>query len=499
MCFMKLVFLSVCLLAWGFVADEVFSETLHIGVRGPQTISWFNLDPANTLSTDQNMVLNNIYRGLIDFDSYANIIPGIAEVWVVSLDQKNYVFSIKKDVYFHDGEKVTADKVRDSIERVVRNNFYPSYFLRYVKGYGEFKSRKTTHLSGVKVLNSNQLSIELVNPFSPFLAYLATTGLAIVKEDKNGRLVGCGPYKIAKIIGGNLYLDRWGHDSTNDSIRSIVIHYYNTSREFISSFTTGQTDFIYNLYPNEIIFLKEHKNEIKYRPALATFTVFLNVRSNAFKNEEIRRWILCKLNEVFFNKRESLKILKDYLPTGVFGHRERSFLCPTKETPTLSTYQKNRSFKIVVPEELTDEKEIKQLTEIFSSVGLQPIFDIDSYGNTYYDKLRKQRFDAIYLRIIASINDPDFFYLFLDQQSPLNYTQHNDIKLSKLIQKAAEAISVDERISIYEDLNNYLFKKAYILNLWQPQFAFVISKKFDLVENAYRYYPSFEMIKYYEQ
>lgn len=47
--------------------------------------------------------------------------PWLAESWTISPDGKQYIFTLRHDVRFTDGEPLTADAVKQNIEAVLDN------------------------------------------------------------------------------------------------------------------------------------------------------------------------------------------------------------------------------------------------------------------------------------------------------------------------------------------------------------------------------------------
>ena len=62
------------------------------------------LDPALETDGESFKVCDNIYETLVTFTpENTEVIPGLAESWVVSVDRKTYTFDLRKGVTFHDG------------------------------------------------------------------------------------------------------------------------------------------------------------------------------------------------------------------------------------------------------------------------------------------------------------------------------------------------------------------------------------------------------------
>src|SRR5579862_2213794 len=80
-----------------------------------QVTTW---DPIKSFSTEV-LYMANLYEPLV----YANppgaatpFRPGLAKSWSKSADGKTWTFHLRRGVTFHDGEPLTADAVKQSIE-----------------------------------------------------------------------------------------------------------------------------------------------------------------------------------------------------------------------------------------------------------------------------------------------------------------------------------------------------------------------------------------------
>jgi peptide/nickel transport system substrate-binding protein len=79
------------------------------------------LDPARAYDTAAGEVIQNVYETLVFYDGGATdkFVPQLAESWTVSDDGKTWVFTIRKDVKFHNGDVMTASDVAYSFQRGV--------------------------------------------------------------------------------------------------------------------------------------------------------------------------------------------------------------------------------------------------------------------------------------------------------------------------------------------------------------------------------------------
>jgi len=91
---------------------------------------------ADTLEPTQNyfgwvVMRYGLGECLTKFDEKMNIVPWLAESWSVSDDHLTWTFKIKDGVKFSNGDALTADAVRQSIERAFDKNNRAATFFEY--------------------------------------------------------------------------------------------------------------------------------------------------------------------------------------------------------------------------------------------------------------------------------------------------------------------------------------------------------------------------------
>ena len=77
-----------------------------------------SLDPHKATAAGTKEILFNIFEGLVKSDENGNLICAVASDYTISEDGLVYTFTLRENVKFHNGDVVTAEDVKYSLERV---------------------------------------------------------------------------------------------------------------------------------------------------------------------------------------------------------------------------------------------------------------------------------------------------------------------------------------------------------------------------------------------
>ncbi len=210
------VILLSCLLAFSLVGNG-FAATPRSGGTfvfcAPYGGDIFSLDMHRTTRTQDYIVGLNIFRSLYRWDASTNLpVLDLATKVETSDDGLTYTFSLRKDVFFHNGRPMTADDIIYSYERIMKPETASSaiIFIRNIKGAAAFQDGKATSIAGLKKIDAHTLSIELENAQDiGYLLYEIETAIVPREEieakgDAFGtNPVGCGPFRFVKWVKGS--------------------------------------------------------------------------------------------------------------------------------------------------------------------------------------------------------------------------------------------------------------------------------------------------------
>ena len=125
---------GAALVPGGRIQDATPQTGGTLRVRGLAESGRPDLDPA---SGRWVFVTEQIYEGLVWLDEKLQPSPRLAQYWTISKDGRTYVFYLRPGVKFHNGDALTSEDVKFSLERLLRretNSPVRDYFLARIAG-----------------------------------------------------------------------------------------------------------------------------------------------------------------------------------------------------------------------------------------------------------------------------------------------------------------------------------------------------------------------------
>lgn len=121
---------------------------------------------------DNTSVITNLVDGLLENDSYGNLVPALAEDWSVSSDGLTYTYKLRKDAkwYTADGEEYASVKAQDfvtGIKYAADNKGQAMDLIQNsIKGLNDYVTGVTNDFStvGVKALDDYTVEYTLTRP-----------------------------------------------------------------------------------------------------------------------------------------------------------------------------------------------------------------------------------------------------------------------------------------------------------------------------------------------
>ncbi len=238
-----------------------------------------SLDPHKQWNPDSYYVYRNIFDNLISRDNDGKIVPQIATKWENRSDTE-VVFTIRDDVVFHDGEKLTPEDVAFSVNRITNKDFGSPQL-------GQFNKIVSAEVTG-----DNEVTLKTDGAYPVLLPQLVKLSIVpqhvvekVGDDEFNANPVGSGPYKFGGWQRGvSVKLERndeyWGEKGKFASAEFRSVPDASTR---VANLQTGETDLAVTLDSDQaaqlegsgtakpVIALTERVAYLKLNPTRAPF------------------------------------------------------------------------------------------------------------------------------------------------------------------------------------------------------------------------------------
>lgn len=196
-----------------------------------------NLDIRETAGAALDQILvDNIYQGLVSRTPEQDIVPALAEDWEISPDGLTYTFTLREGVLFHDGQELTPADVVWSLQT---RKDTPAW-------------RDSARLANVETIaaEGQEITLTLTQPDSSLLWNLTGRAGIILKEgdtvDYKTAANGTGPFVLDTWRqGDSITFDRneeyWGDPA---SVAEVVFDYIPDNQAALNAALAGEVDVV---------------------------------------------------------------------------------------------------------------------------------------------------------------------------------------------------------------------------------------------------------------
>lgn len=255
-----------------------------VGLTGEPT----NLDFTTTSgSAIPQLLMNNVYEGLVTIDQEGEVQPRLAESWEVNGDRTVYTFTLHEGVTFSDGSPFTADDVVASIGRVKDD-----WTLSLKSKMDVVKKAEAT--------SDTEVAVTLRHPSNSWLFDMGTSVGAMFPDDLSADLateaVGTGPYTVEDVAPGDHITlaardDYWGEAP---GIQDVTVRYFADANAQANAVRAGDIDMAYNLQAPDLLAGLERDEDLQVIDGTSTGEVLLALNNTEppFDDLRVRRAVM---------------------------------------------------------------------------------------------------------------------------------------------------------------------------------------------------------------
>ncbi len=424
------------------------------------------MDPIRHNDVPSSRACLSVYDTLVFIGEDGSLVPGLAEKWE-ALSDTEYKFYLRKGVKFHNGETLTAEDVKFSLERAASELGAP--IRTYSQG-----------LQGVEVVDESTVIVRIKKPDFPFLPSLAHTWGCILNKkaveaaaESYGTVssgpVGTGPFKFVSWEKGNRYTLERNDDFWGDKVKfkTLIVRSVPEPTGRIVGLETGEIDLAYPIVTNDLKRVEENSNLVLFREPQTSVTYMgFNTQKAPFNDVRVRNAIHAALDTVGIQAAVWRGVGK--VPTSLVPQAIKYSI--DKDTPPhvqdLELSKKLFAEAGVDPKSLklqiwtNERKERVDMATIIQAqlgeIGITAEIKVLEWG-AYLSGLKEKKHDLFLLGWVSSVPDPSFAIAgLLESTSGSNYTFFYDEKMDKFLADGRLVADGAEREKIYKDAQLYI-------------------------------------------
>jgi peptide/nickel transport system substrate-binding protein len=455
-----------------------------------------------------------IYSGLTRITPDGKTIPDLSSSYEVSEDGLEYVFKIREDAVFHDGESVTADDIVFTIEKAKD---------------AVIKSPKRANWEGVSVEKISDLEVKftLSQPYSPFIL---NTTLGILPEhiwknispeefaftQVNIEPVGSGPYELSKIkrnssgIAERYELKAFDKFTLGKPyIKNIHLVFFKNEDTLIVALKDKQISSVNSIQPSNAKNLDGFKYNVQEHPIPSVFGVFFNQsKAPILVSKTVRRALDTAINRDLliqnvlngYGVAADSPIPSSIVPFTQIGETETEIEDNTFNIEEARSILEDGGFSLnekgVMQREVSDGVEIlsfsistanvpelvaaaEQVIESWKSIGADVTLKVFDPNDFNQNVIRPRNYDAILFGVIIG-RDMDFYAFWHSSQRNdpgLNIADYANIDVDAVLEDTRQMDESPEKIEKFRIFEQEIKSDIPAVFLYSPNFIYVVPEK----------------------
>ena len=438
--------------------------SLIIGMDSDAT----RLCPFQIIDVYSLTVVANIFDFLVYCDPQGNMHPGLATSWDISDDGLVYTFHLRTGLYFHNGQPVTAEDVKFSIDMSLESPHISTYF--------EFIDR-------VEVVDQSTVRLILHHPYGPTIALFSYFGAIVPQsayeamgpEEFARNPIGSGPYRFVEWLSGDRIVLEAFEDFRlgRPAIQHLTFRVITDRTTGTIALELGEIDMFINAAYADISTIQANPNlDIIVEPSMMFFYLGVNARREPFDDIRVRQAIAMSLNKdaLIYGAMDGHAIATNTLITsGMLGYipgfdpfprnidAARALLAEAGHPDGFST-------SILVPEARAIHAQIIQAD--LREIGIHAEIDVVEFGRFWVD-IEAHDFDLVIPGWGYVALDPDLsLYSKYYSASEHNYGALNNPRVDELVIAGRLESDPARRHEIYQELERLAQNEAVYIPLY---------------------------------
>ncbi|KJG02637.1 ABC transporter substrate-binding protein [Photobacterium angustum] len=458
-----------------------------------------SLDPQKVSGVSESNVIRDLLEGLVNQDSKGNLVPGAAKSWETA-DNKTWIFHLREDAKWSNGDPVTADDFVYTWRRLADPKTaspYASYIQMTTMANAEdiIAGKKPADTLGVEAVDTHTLKVTLDKPVSYFASMLVHTSMKPVNQKvvekfgddwtKVGNYVSNGAYKLDKwVVNERIVLTRndnyW--DNKDTVINKVTYLPIENQVAGMNRFLAGELDITYEM-PNEHFkrLEKEYPQDVKVTPYLCSYYYEFNTKRKPFDDANVRKALSYAIDrdvlaKFIVGKGETPAY--NFTPLATNGLEvempeyskldQKQRLAKAKELLKAAGYDQNNplQFNLLYNTSENHKKIAVAISSMWKKgLGVKAVLENQEW-KSYLDSKRQGNFDVSRAGWCGDYNEASTFLAIMHSGHSQNYPKYSSVAYDKAIDDAILAKSDAQRAADYKQAEAQLAADMPIMPIY---------------------------------
>lgn len=459
-----------------------------------------SLDPIKVVGLTEAQVQRDLFEGLVIEDAQGRPIPGVATSWRTE-DNRVWIFNLRDDAKWSNGEKVTASDFVYSWQRLVDpKNLSPFAWyaaLASIENAQKIIDGKLKPSAlGIEALDNKTLKITLERPISYFPSLTVNFSLYPVNKQvvekygnnwiKAGNLVGNGAFVLKnRVVNEKIELvpNPYYWDHKNTVLTKVTFLPINHESQATKRYLAGDLD-ITESFPKHLYhkLVKEIPDQVYIPEQLGTYYYAFNTVSGPTKDIRVRKALAMAIDRKIITEkvlgtgekpanRFTPDVTANFIPDQTIydEFHQEELDGQAKILLSAAGYGPHNPLKLSL---LYNNSENHQKIAIAVASMWKKKLGVkvqlrNQEWKTYVDSRNSGDFDVVRASWVGDYNEPSTFLTLLGSKHSGNISKYNNHQYDEVLALSEAATDDNERNQLYNRAEQLIAEDAPIAPIYQ--------------------------------
>lgn len=435
---------------------------------------------------DQGTVImnNQFYNRLIRKNhNTGEIEPELAKSWEISNDGLHFTFHLRDDVYFHNGDKMTAEDVAWTMNEWHKNETYTKDYLVF--------------FNNAEVLDENTVVMHYDKVYAAALESLCMPLVGILNKnyvlekmgsdwDSSGNAqsraiyggidpVGTGPFKFVKKVSGESYTmaSNEKYFEGEPAFKNVTVKIMTDTNAALMALEAGEIDALSHIPSSDKLAVESNRDLVWYQNDDTPILIWLmlNKADKYLANDKVRQAIAYALDkeEIAIGTTDGVGgVLHSPIPTKATGYSDvvadyEQDLEKAKQLLAEAGYPNGFTIEMKTITANTYKKPSDIIQAQLAKIGIDvKIIIVD----TFWSDVAAHDFSMGVMNLCIYVPDADqALYPLYYSGAKRNYVAVSNKKLDSLLDEARSETDVEKRTKIYGEIQQIFHDDLFMIPL----------------------------------